>query len=79
MRNNIHILPEVMEWEGVDWIVLAQDRGQVVGSCAHGDELSGSIRWVNILTRLGNAVLVSQEGLCSTWLVAWLVSEECIF
>jgi len=49
--NNIHILPEVMEWEGVDWIVLAQDRGQVVGSCAHGDELSGSIRWVNILTR----------------------------
>jgi hypothetical protein len=24
--NNINILPEVTEWEGVEWIKLAQDR-----------------------------------------------------
>jgi hypothetical protein len=27
MGNNIHILPEVKEWEGVEWIDLAQGIG----------------------------------------------------
>jgi hypothetical protein len=34
------------EWDGVDWIHLAQDTGPVTGSCEHGNESSGSIkRW----------------------------------
>jgi hypothetical protein len=28
----------------VDWIHWAQDRGQVAGSCEHGNEPSGSIK-----------------------------------
>jgi hypothetical protein len=30
--------------EGVKWIVLAQDNGQVAGFCKRGNELSGSIK-----------------------------------
>jgi hypothetical protein len=29
-------------WTGMEWIQLAQDRGLVVGSCEHSDELLGS-------------------------------------
>jgi hypothetical protein len=34
------------KWEvrGVDWIELAEDRGQVVGTCECGNETSGSIK-----------------------------------
>ena len=28
MGNNIHIIPEVIERESVEWIDLAQDRGR---------------------------------------------------
>jgi hypothetical protein len=28
----------------MDWILLTEDEGPVEGSCAHGDELSGSIK-----------------------------------
>jgi hypothetical protein len=35
--------------EVVDWIHLAQDRGPVVGSCEHGNELSGPIKSVEFL------------------------------
>jgi hypothetical protein len=31
-------------WGDVDWIGLAQDRGQVESSCEFGDELPGSIK-----------------------------------
>jgi len=31
-------------WEVVDWIDVAQDRGQVVGCCEDGNEPSGSIK-----------------------------------
>jgi hypothetical protein len=31
------------EWEGVDWIYLAQDR-PVAGSCEYGNESSGSMK-----------------------------------
>jgi hypothetical protein len=31
-----------IEWEGVDWIHLSQDRDQ--DSCEHGSETSGSVK-----------------------------------
>jgi hypothetical protein len=34
---------------GVDWIDLAEDRGQWEGSCEHGNEPSGSIRCWEVL------------------------------
>jgi hypothetical protein len=43
-ENNIKMdLPEV-GWGGMDWINLAQDRGQLAGSCEYGYEPSGSIK-----------------------------------
>jgi hypothetical protein len=30
-------------WSGMRWIVVAEDRDKVEGSCEHGNELSGSI------------------------------------
>jgi hypothetical protein len=31
-------------WGGVDWIDLAQDRGQVAGACKCGIELRGVVK-----------------------------------
>jgi len=31
-------------WGVMDWIDLAQDRDKVVGTCKHGNELSGTIK-----------------------------------
>jgi hypothetical protein len=31
-----------IRWEVADWIHLAQDRGEVAGSCEHGDQPTGS-------------------------------------
>jgi hypothetical protein len=31
-----------IEWDGVDWIYMAQDMDQLEGSCEYGIELSGS-------------------------------------
>jgi hypothetical protein len=43
-EDNIKIdLQEVGCW-GMDWIQLAQDKGQVVGTCECGNEPSGSIK-----------------------------------
>jgi hypothetical protein len=33
-----------IEWEGVDWIYLAQNRDQCGGCCEHGSEPSVSIK-----------------------------------
>jgi hypothetical protein len=33
-----------LEWEGVDWMHLAQDRGPVVCPSEHGNEPSGSVK-----------------------------------
>jgi hypothetical protein len=33
----------------MDWIDLAQDRDQWRGSCEHGNEPSGSIKWWEVL------------------------------
>jgi hypothetical protein len=35
------------------WIDLVQDGGPVEGSCEHGDELSGSLRYCEILPNGG--------------------------
>jgi hypothetical protein len=47
--DNIKINLREIEWDGVDWINLAQDRGPVEGSCEHGNEPSGSIKSWEIL------------------------------
>jgi hypothetical protein len=38
-----------MGYDGVDWINLAQVRGLVEGSCEHGNEPSGFIKFWDIL------------------------------
>jgi hypothetical protein len=40
--NNIKIDLGEIEWDGMDWIYLAQDRAQLGGSCEHGNERLGS-------------------------------------
>ena len=37
-------------WRSVDWIYLAQDKGQVTGACKCGIELSGVIKCREFLT-----------------------------
>jgi hypothetical protein len=37
-----------IEWGGMDWIDLAQDRG-VASSCEHGNKPSGPIKFWEIL------------------------------
>jgi len=34
----------VKNWDGVDWIGLAQERGRVAGCCERGNEPSGSVK-----------------------------------
>jgi hypothetical protein len=41
-KDNIRIDLREIRWEGVDWIHLAQDRGQ--DPCEYGNEPSGSIK-----------------------------------
>jgi hypothetical protein len=45
--DNIKIDHRETEWDGMDWIDLAQDRDQC--SCEHGNELSGSIKCWEVL------------------------------
>ena len=47
-----------------DWMELAQDMGQVAGTCGYGEGLSGSINAGNFLTNCKVYCLASQEGLC---------------
>jgi hypothetical protein len=42
-----------IEWRGVDWIDLAQDR-LVEGSCEQGNEPSGSIKYCQVLEWMHN-------------------------
>ena len=48
-----------------DWMELAQDRGQLAGTCGYGEGISGSINAGNFLTSCKVYWLASQEGLCS--------------
>jgi hypothetical protein len=43
--DNIKVGFRDIGWDGKDWIDLAQDRGQWEGSCEHGNETSGSIKY----------------------------------
>jgi hypothetical protein len=50
----------VIRWGGMDWIDLADDRDQMDGSCEHGNELSVSIKWWEVLECLHNWLLVKK-------------------
>jgi hypothetical protein len=39
-EDNIKMGVREIEWESVDWINLAEDRGQCRGLCEHGNEPS---------------------------------------
>jgi hypothetical protein len=41
-------------WGGVHWIILAQDRGPVEGSCECGNEPPGSVKCWEVLECLHN-------------------------
>jgi hypothetical protein len=43
-EDNIKIVVGDIEWGGMDWIDLAQDRDQWRGFCEHGNETLGSIK-----------------------------------
>jgi hypothetical protein len=43
-ENNIKMDLQEVGWEGVDWIDMARDMGQVAGSCDCGNEPSDSIK-----------------------------------
>jgi hypothetical protein len=47
--DNIKIDLREIEWDGMDWFDLAQDRGQWDGPCEHGNEPSGSIKCWKVL------------------------------
>jgi hypothetical protein len=47
--NNIKMFIREIGWSGTDWIVLAEDRDPVEGSCEHGDEPSRSLKFWEIL------------------------------
>jgi hypothetical protein len=42
--DNIKIDLREKQWDGMDYIDLAEDRDQWRGSCEHGDEPSGSLK-----------------------------------
>jgi hypothetical protein len=50
------------EWDGVDWVDLAQEYGSVMGSCEHGDEPSGSIKCWQVLEWLYNWRLLKKDS-----------------
>jgi hypothetical protein len=46
---NIKMDLREIEWDGTDWINLAQGNGPVEGSCEHGNEPLGSIKCSEVL------------------------------
>jgi hypothetical protein len=47
--DNIKMDLREIGWDGMDWINLAQDRDQWEGSCEHGNEPSGYIKYWEVL------------------------------
>jgi hypothetical protein len=47
--DNIVMDLQDLECEGMDWIVVAQDRGNLRGYCECGNEPSSSIKWGEFL------------------------------
>jgi hypothetical protein len=43
-KDNINMDLQEVGWGGMDWINLAQDKGQVAGTCKCGNERSVSIK-----------------------------------
>jgi hypothetical protein len=52
-EDNIKMDLQEVGW-GMDWIELAQARGQVAGCCEYGNEPSGSIKCGKFLDSLRN-------------------------
>jgi hypothetical protein len=43
-KDNINMDLQEVEWGGMDWINLTQDKGQVAGTCKCGNKTSDSIK-----------------------------------
>jgi hypothetical protein len=43
-RINIEMDLQDVRWQGMDWIDLVLDSGQLAGTCKCGNELSGSTK-----------------------------------
>ena len=51
-EDNIKMDLQKVIWGVMDWIDLAQDTDKVVGTCKHGNELSGTIKCWKFLEKL---------------------------
>jgi hypothetical protein len=51
LEDNIKMGHKEIGCEYVDWIHVAADKGPGPGSCEHGNELSGSIKCRDLLSR----------------------------
>jgi hypothetical protein len=47
--DNIEMDFREIGWDGMDWFDLVEDRVQWMGSCEHGNEPLGSIKWWEVL------------------------------
>jgi hypothetical protein len=51
-----------MACEDVDWINLAKNKGPMIGSWGHSDELPGSIKRRHFLNQLSNYELLKKDS-----------------
>jgi hypothetical protein len=51
-KDNIKMDLHKEIWGVMDWIDLAQDRDKMVGTCKHGNELSGTIKCRKFIEKL---------------------------
>jgi hypothetical protein len=60
--DNVKIDLGEVGWDFVDWVDLAQDRDQWRGSCEHGNEPSGSIKFWEVIELLHNWWLLKKAS-----------------